>query len=64
MTDMADDIDRLLHALDLVEDYVGHRSSCTYRRGMSNPDGDICTCGVGDVIEEVDEIVREVRGNN
>jgi len=40
----------------MVEDYVRHRKHCPYGTGMGQPDH--CTCGVGDVIEHVDDLLK------
>jgi|AntDeeMinimDraft_6_1070357.scaffolds.fasta_scaffold01366_6 hypothetical protein len=48
--------EEFIEALRMVEDYVRHRKHCPYGTGMGQPDH--CTCGVGDVIEHVDDLLK------
>lgn len=57
------DVTSLMEAIRTVEPYVGHRKSCKYTTSMSTPGGDYCNCGVGDAVEKVDNIVRDVESD-
>lgn len=56
-------VDRLQTALNKLEPYVDHRKSCTSRSG-TGPERDFCTCGVDDVVEEVDSAIRSLHTDN
>lgn len=51
--------ERLLNALNKLEPYVDHRSDCPIRAGFG-PDSDYCTCGVDDVVAEVDDAIQSL----
>lgn len=52
--------DEILEALSMVENYVGHRESCTFSESMArSPGDDHCSCGVGDVIDHVDDLLSD-----
>lgn len=49
--------EELIEAIRELEPYVRHRKDCTFN-GKS-PRGDFCTCGVGDVIDDVDTLMKK-----